>query len=131
MSCSHSARVGDRGQRFEVRYHKAVRREESPGVEVVSAGEEAVFGWAATLDGARQMRDGWKQAPSVFDAWVVDRHALTARGLAAVLLMLPAEDQERIVVALAIDGSDDDGDGTAYDNITNVGRTPDGRIVLD
>lgn len=130
MSCSPlGGNVGDRGQRFEVRYHQRKEVPELPGSWV--AGEEKVFGWATTRRGANQMAEAWVKAPSVFDVWIVDRHALTVRRLAAALLALPAADQDRIVVALAIDGRDDDADGTAFDNLTNVGRTHDGRIVID
>jgi hypothetical protein len=121
MSCKIP--TGDRGQRFEVRYHKAISTEVTPGVYSVSAGEEAVFGWAKDMHGARELRDGVQLAPWCFDAWIVDRKALTVAQLARQLQELPEQG------ALVVVASSDDVD--PFDNVINVGRLPDGRIILD
>ena len=52
--------VGDRGQRYEVRWQDL-------------DGAEKVLGWAADSDGAQQMAEAWAKAPYVARAWVLDR----------------------------------------------------------
>ncbi len=56
--------VGDKGQRFEIRFEYAPDMEK-PG--------EHVMGWSTTRDGAQAMADGFAQAPYIARAWVVDR----------------------------------------------------------
>ncbi len=77
MSCRFGGHVGDRGQRYEIRYHVAVEVQPpviaSPGF--MQAGEEKVMGWATTQEGAEKMAAAWRTAPSVYDVWIVDRFA--------------------------------------------------------
>lgn len=56
--------VGDKGQRFEVRF-EYTDDQEKPG--------EHVMGWSTTRGGAQRMADGFALAPYVKRAWVVDR----------------------------------------------------------
>ena len=53
--------VGDKGQRYEVRWEQV----DKPG--------ERVMGWALTENGAKQMAEGFALAPYVKRTWVVDR----------------------------------------------------------
>ena len=62
MSCGKIG-VGDRGQRFEIRYIDAV------------TGAEKVMGWAPTRDGADGMANAMKSAPYVRETRVIDRLA--------------------------------------------------------
>lgn len=57
------ANVGDRGQRYEVRF-----RANEPMI-----GPYWVLGWAATRDGARKMAKAWGKAPDVVKCWIYDR----------------------------------------------------------
>lgn len=122
-------RVGDRGQRYEIRYHEAIEVQPpviaAPGF--MQAGEEKVFGWATTREGALEMAAAWKTAPSVYDVWIVDRHALTVRKLIAALQALPEADQDNVVVAAALEDDPD----FPWEPVTNVGRLEDGRISID
>lgn len=64
--------VGDRGQRFEVRWRH---------VEATHEKAERVFGWSDDLDGAQKMAKAWELAPYVAKAWVVDRQDMRERPL--------------------------------------------------
>lgn len=58
---SRCVEAGDRGQRYEILY---IERE---------SGEEKVFGWIQTEDGAKRMVDAVKHWPSASDARYRDR----------------------------------------------------------
>lgn len=62
MNCG-KANVGDRGQRFEIRYIDEV------------TGAEKVMGWAPTKEGADGMADAMKSSPYVRETRVIDRLA--------------------------------------------------------
>jgi hypothetical protein len=55
--------VGDKGQRFEVRWRKF---NDPPS-------SHRVLGWAEKSSGAQQMADSWWKAPDVSRVWIVDR----------------------------------------------------------
>ena len=55
--------LGDRGQRFEVRY-----REPTDPVDV-----QTVLGWAETRERAEAMAARWRRHPQRFHVWVEDR----------------------------------------------------------
>lgn len=55
-------RIGDKGQRFEVRY--ADNEDGENGKP---------FGWSPTKEGAEQMAAAWRLRPSIGLVWVVDR----------------------------------------------------------
>lgn len=57
------SRIGDKGQRFEVRYQRDGDAPES----------HRVLGWTEKIKGAQEMRDGWRKAPEVSKVWIVDR----------------------------------------------------------
>lgn len=56
-------RIGDKGQRYEIRWRK----------EGDAADTHRVLGWSTKWRGAREMRDAWWDAPDVADVWIVDR----------------------------------------------------------
>jgi hypothetical protein len=56
-------RIGDKGQRFEIRFRKEVDEPQT----------HRVLGWATNWRGAREMRDAWWDAPDVDEVWIVDR----------------------------------------------------------
>lgn len=125
MSCKHlEGKVGDKGQRYEIRFYAAIRDEKEPGIDVVTKGEINVFGWAATLKGARRMMDGLRLAPWAVAPWIVDRKALTVRRMRELLAAV--EDPETIFAGLGL-GEDP---CETYDNAAGIDRLPDGRIVL-
>lgn len=68
MSCS-KVKVGDRGQRFEIRYIDAV------------TGTEKTMGWAATREGANGMAEAMASAPYVRETMVIDRNPPKDAGL--------------------------------------------------
>lgn len=57
------AQVGDRDQRYEVRF------------TTKGDAAEHVLGWHDEPEGAQRMADGWTKRPSTGRAWVVDRAA--------------------------------------------------------
>lgn len=57
------APVGDRGQRYEIRWRKIGE----------PLDEHRVLGWSMKESGARQMRDAWLKAPDVETCWIIDR----------------------------------------------------------
>ena len=59
-------KIGDMGQRYEVRFRRA-------------DGIGRVFGWAETEDGAHEMAAGWRLHPETVEVWVADREAEKAR----------------------------------------------------
>lgn len=120
-------KVGDKGQRYEIRFYKAVSEETSPGVWVTTRVDNTpkVFGWAPTLKGAREMLDACGLAPWALDPWIVDRQALTVRKLIEELGKI--EDPELAVCVASLETDEEH----PWANATNVGRTPDGRVVID
>jgi len=56
-------RIGDKGQRYEIRFRK----------DSDALGTQRVLGWSAKWRGAREMRDAWWDAPDVAEVWIVDR----------------------------------------------------------
>lgn len=56
-------RIGDRGQRYEVRYKKHDDKDN----------RTYKFGWCVRRDSAEEMVAAWKQNPEVSECWVVDR----------------------------------------------------------
>lgn len=57
------SRIGDKGQRYEIRWLKNGDAPET----------HRVLGWATKESGARQMRDARFDAPDVALVWIVDR----------------------------------------------------------
>lgn len=123
-----AGKVGDKGQRYEIRFFQAIYEEtDHPGVEIKKRGEEKVFGWAEKYPGAKQMRDACALAPWAMDPFIVDRKAFTVGELARALQELP-EQGARVVV----DSTYDPGDSEyPYSNVTSVRRLDDGRVVID
>jgi hypothetical protein len=70
-------RVGDRGQRYEIRYFKL------PEDVNTKPTEEKVFGWAGDAAGAEKMRAACALAPWCYLSWVVDREPTPSGPLAA------------------------------------------------
>jgi hypothetical protein len=56
-------RIGDKGQRYEVRFRLEKEHPE----------DERPLGWATSLKGAREMRDGWWKRSDVMDCFILDR----------------------------------------------------------
>jgi hypothetical protein len=56
-------RIGDKGQRYEIRWRKA---DDAPETH-------RILGWSAKWRGAREMRDAWRGAPGAAEVWIVDR----------------------------------------------------------
>ena len=67
---SRREKVGDRGQRYEVRYRE--------NAEMI--GNYQVLGWSATRSGARKMADTWSKKPGVRKCWIYDRQERQQRG---------------------------------------------------
>lgn len=56
-------RIGDKGQRYEIRWR---RSDDAPQTH-------RRLGWATKESGAREMRAAWWKAPDVAEVWIVDR----------------------------------------------------------
>ncbi len=56
-------RIGDKGQRYEVRY-----RDEDDAIDV-----RRTIGWSNDLAGAEGMAAAWRLRPSAEHVWIVDR----------------------------------------------------------
>lgn len=69
MKCGFRPGVGDRGQRFEVRYLDEV------------TGEEKVIGWTPTRDGADELAQAMASAPYVRETRIIDRNPPRDPGL--------------------------------------------------
>jgi hypothetical protein len=67
VSCDR-LQVGDKGQRFEIRY-------------IDETGAEKVMGWAPTRDGADGMARAMALAPYVRETSIIDRNPPTDSGL--------------------------------------------------
>jgi hypothetical protein len=55
--------IGDRGQRYEVRYRD----------ETCATGPHKVVGWTNSEPDAERMAAAWRTRPSTTNAWVADR----------------------------------------------------------
>ncbi len=62
--------IGDKGQRFEVRFREN-------GVMIMPP---RVLGWSKTRSGARKMVRAWKKKPGVTHVWIYDRQEKQQRG---------------------------------------------------
>ena len=60
-------RIGDKGQRFEVKFSR----------DVEALDDEHVLGWADDLISAEAMASAWRLHPQGYYVWVVDRQAPT------------------------------------------------------
>ena len=56
-------KIGDKGQRYEVRYRDV-------GEMVVAP---KTLGWSSTREGARKMVKAWKKRPECLRVWFIDR----------------------------------------------------------
>lgn len=61
-------RIGDKGQRFVVKYSR----------DADAMDDEHVLGYAPTREGAEQMAAAWRLRPSNPFVWIVDREAPAA-----------------------------------------------------
>lgn len=78
MSCRHlEGKVGDKGQRYEIRYNHITHVEPTPGVFVESARSEKVLGWSNDYVGAWTMLAAFQSAPYCDGGRIIDRKAVT------------------------------------------------------
>lgn len=63
-------KIGDKGQRFEIRYTKTDEALELPPGKNPP---EHVLGWCDTMETAERMKKAWYEHPSTRFVWIIDR----------------------------------------------------------